>query len=1099
MPHLKTVIFVLALLMAFPWMIFAQVQIGQDIDGDVFADAAGFSVCMPDAQSIAVGMPEQTPGSNKTGFVRVFTLQGETWVQKGMDIEGEAEQDWFGYSVSMPDANAIAIGAIQNDGNGTNAGHVRIYTWNGVSWHQKGSDINGEVAVDESGWSVSMPDANTVAIGAPQNDGNGTDAGHVRIYIWNGFSWIQRGVDLEGESSNRKFGHAVSMPDNRTIAIGAYLNAGNGSGHVQVYTWDGLAWIQKGSDITGEAKSDYFGWSVNMPDTNTVAIGAHRNDGNGQDAGHVRIYAWNGNSWAQKGQDIDGEAALDWSGYSVSMSDANNVAIGAPKNNLDRGLVRVYTWNGANWIQLGLDIVGEANGDRSGQSVSMPNENNVAIGAPYNNHENVQWAGHTRVYQLSGVQGLVYNDLDKNCILDDPGILQGIKGIIQPGDILVETNANGIWYLDSLPIGSYTITYDTTGLWKATCPNPVLFSISDPEMITQVPYFGMVNSTACPDPNISIHMPFIRLGFDNQFIFLKACNPITATGALLNSYIEIMLDDLLTLDGATMNYSDLGDNTFRFNIGTLKPGDCQNIFLFSTVSDTAILGETICMEAQLFPVLPCMIDTTHSPPPPDFIPCNLPYDSSSLTIIAACVSDSLVFTITNTGTSDMDCFSPIRLYIDGKYLWLDSVQLKGGESVSFPFPSDGRTWRMEVDQHPLYPGSSHPSATIELCGDSTNWTPDLIDILPHDDEVLTKDVFCGIVRASYDPNDKTVVPRGVEPDHIISPNTQLDYVIRFQNTGTDFAHTVVIRDTLDKNLSIFSVVEGVSSHPNTFRLYGPRVLEWTFENIQLPDSTSNEPGSHGFVTFTTKQVRDLPDGTILRNRAGIYFDFNEPVITNTTHLLVNRQIKLPSWTEIATIAEESCDAYTYNSFTYTTSGTYYQIHKGPLTDTLVTLNLVIHSVSDISTTINGNTLSANNSIATYQWLDCDQDFAVIPGETSQSFTAVVDGNYAVQLSENNCVDTSACVAVTTVGILDNTFPDHLTIFPNPTSGELFLQFDTPQEELRITLLTLDSQPLDTRLVNNVRVFTYTLNAPAGVYLLRMTNHQYVATVKVVKE
>jgi hypothetical protein len=76
----------------------------------------------------------------------------------------------------------LAIGANENDGNGSNSGHVRVYKWNGTAWTQQGLDINGEAAGDESGYAICMPDANTVSIGAGLNSGNGSIAGHVRVY-----------------------------------------------------------------------------------------------------------------------------------------------------------------------------------------------------------------------------------------------------------------------------------------------------------------------------------------------------------------------------------------------------------------------------------------------------------------------------------------------------------------------------------------------------------------------------------------------------------------------------------------------------------------------------------------------------------------------------------------------------------------------------------------------------------------------------------------------------------------------------------------------------------------------------------------------------
>ena len=138
--------------------------------------------------------------------------------------------------------------------------------------------------------------------------------------------------------------------------------------------------MDSGNIIYGEAADDYSGNSVSLcSDGNTVAIGAPYNDGNGFNAGHVRIYDWNGSSWTQRGQDIDGEAAGDYSGNSVSLSsDGNTVAItGNYANSYQSGHVRIYDWNGSSWTQRGQDIDGEAAGDYSGNSVSLSSDGNT--------------------------------------------------------------------------------------------------------------------------------------------------------------------------------------------------------------------------------------------------------------------------------------------------------------------------------------------------------------------------------------------------------------------------------------------------------------------------------------------------------------------------------------------------------------------------------------------------------------------------------------------------------------------------------------------------------------------------------------------------
>jgi hypothetical protein len=339
-----------------------------------------------------------------TQVVRAVT----TISQVGSDIDGKAAGDNSGYSVAMSgDGTRIAIGAILNDGNNgnsDNSGHVRVYTRTGTTWEQTGSDIYGEAAANGSGYSVAMSrDGTIIAIGSPFNDGN---SGHVRVYTWNGTSWTQRGDDINGEAAFDQSGKSVAMSEDGTIiAIGAPNNGISGSlhGHVRVYTWNGTSWTQRGDDINGEAAFDGSGYSVAMSaDGALIAIGAFGNAGSGYNSGHVRIYTWNGTSWTQRGDDINGEAAGDQSGYSVAMSaDGTRIAIGAIDNGNDSGHVRVYIWNGTSWENIPPDIDGEASSDLLGYSVAMSRSGTrIAIGAPLNDNNNGINSGHVRVYAI---------------------------------------------------------------------------------------------------------------------------------------------------------------------------------------------------------------------------------------------------------------------------------------------------------------------------------------------------------------------------------------------------------------------------------------------------------------------------------------------------------------------------------------------------------------------------------------------------------------------------------------------------------------------------------------------------------------------------
>nr|QBK88559.1 MAG: collagen triple helix repeat motif-containing protein [Mimivirus LCMiAC01] len=364
-------------------------QLGQDIDGETGGDNSGISVAMNSAGTrVIIGAPDNDGNGNNSGHARVYELFGfgptgptGTWTQIGQDIDGETEEDASGTSVAMNSAGTrVIIGASFNAGNGQESGHARVYQLFGFgstgptgTWKQIGQDIDGEAGGDPgdfSGFSVAMNSAGTrVIIGAPNNDGNGTKSGHARVYELFGFgptgptgTWTQIGQDIDGETGGDRSGESVAMNSAGTrVIIGAPQNDGatgginDNRGHARVYELFGFGptgatgtWIQLGADIDGEEAGDSSGQSVAMNSAGTrVIIGAPQNDGNGTRSGHARIFEFDGSTWIQICDDIDGEAAVDESGLSVAMNSAGTrVIIGAPENDgingVDSGHARVY-------------------------------------------------------------------------------------------------------------------------------------------------------------------------------------------------------------------------------------------------------------------------------------------------------------------------------------------------------------------------------------------------------------------------------------------------------------------------------------------------------------------------------------------------------------------------------------------------------------------------------------------------------------------------------------------------------------------------------------------------------------------------------------
>lgn len=159
------------------------------------------------------------------------------------------------------------------------------------------------------------------------------------------------------------------------------------------------------------------------------------------------------------------------------------------------------------------------------------------------------------------------------------------------------------------------------------------------------------------------------------------------------------------------------------------------------------------------------------------------------------------------------------------------------------------------------------------------------DIFPEagcDNSLFSQGEECQDIVGSFDPNDKRAYPFQDGDDYSILPNEQIKYQIRFQNTGTFMAFKVEVVDTISPHMDLSTFRMGTASHDYDVIIEDDRSVRFVFDNIMLPDSFTNEAASHGFLTYYLDQMPDLADGTEIPNKAGIYFDFNDPVITNTT-------------------------------------------------------------------------------------------------------------------------------------------------------------------------------------------------------------------------
>ncbi|MEO8588733.1 MAG: FG-GAP-like repeat-containing protein [Flavobacteriales bacterium] len=306
------------------------------------------------------------------------------------------------------------------------------------------------------------------------------------------------------------------------------------------------------------------------------------------------------------------------------------------------------------------------------------------------------------------------------------------------------------------------------------------------------------------------------------------------------------------------------------------------------------------------------------------------------------------------------------------------------------------------------------------------------------------------VGCAVDPNDKLVTPQGYGAAGAVDIDTPwLDYTVRFQNTGNDTAFTVTVLDTLDTDLDPVTMEVLAASHALTrIQVDTDRVALFRFERILLPDSGVNETASHGFVRFRIRPIAGSPDGTVITNGAGIVFDWNAPVLTNSvTNTLVD------------------CDLY-----------------------------------QPVVISVGGNDLEATGGDA-YQWF---LDGASIPGANGQQYTALVSGNYTAQVTSSlGCVALTDPYQLIITGVAQQG-EEGLVLHPNPVQDLLTVTaLRGAGQGARVVILDVHGRrckdlPVGQHLTGGkLRVDVKTL--AAGAYVLQLIDADGVRAVRFTKD
>ena len=471
----------------------------------------------------------------------------------------------------------------------------------------------------------------------------------------------------------------------------------------------------------------------------------------------------------------------------------------------------------------------------------------------------------------TSISGTVSFDADEDCDED--------AGDLPVPEMLVEISSQDgtdVYYAITNSEGFYVADVLAGRYFVRPVPDPlVALDACEPlevEAVVEVPAIAnpLVREVEpCPLLTTEVSTPFLRRCF-LACSFVEYANE--GTGVAEDARLVVTFDEYLIEITSTTPFVRSGQ-IFTFELGDLEPGESGRIYFNYLVSCDAELGQAHCITSKITPDKPCVESDDWG---------------GALVSVGTgnCDGSQVRFEIGNRGNNPMSV--PLRYVIveDGIMMTPDTMivrELMAGEVFELEIPANGLTYQVITNQEPNAPASTEPSGVVEGCvtGGGT-FSTGFVNQLPIGNGLPSESVVCVENVGSWDPNDKRGFPLGFGAENNIEPGTRLRYSIRFQNTGTDTAFNVVISDTIGAALDLATIKMEGASHDYEVFIDSQRVLTFRFADIMLPDSNVNLAASQGVINFTIDHAAGLERGDYITNQAAIYFDFNEPVITNVS-------------------------------------------------------------------------------------------------------------------------------------------------------------------------------------------------------------------------
>ena len=483
---------------------------------------------------------------------------------------------------------------------------------------------------------------------------------------------------------------------------------------------------------------------------------------------------------------------------------------------------------------------------------------------------------------LYAIRGNVFRDRNMDCVKDS--IDNGIGSMIlelDNGDQYAGTDANGDYLFMVQDTGSYSVAQIyRTPLFNVHQYCPANNGSLTAQLTFAVPSANNMDFADSINAN-NCQLLYVDVMSERRRVCRPSKTIVTVrnygTGIAPAAMLKLTYPSTVFPMSSVPAWTVKQDSLLEYQLGDISAGTTIRITLLDSVTcDVQHLDETACVHAEITPVNSCQIPSAQ-------------WDGSNLAATGSCTGTAVRFVLKNTGNGNMSDSSDVRVFMDSLLVYQAKVKLNLTDSAVVNVPVSGQTVRLEADQRPFHPSLQMLSATVEGCGTGGPISTGYVNQYNDDDDDPQTAISCLPVLLSFDPNEKLATPSGLTAQHFILNSTELEYTLHFQNTGNDTAYEVVIVDTLDENVDLATILPGSSSASYDWTISGHNrpVISFIFHDINLPDSGTNYVGSQGFVQFAIKPKQNVAPGTILRNQVGIYFDFNAPVITNTTeHMIV---------------------------------------------------------------------------------------------------------------------------------------------------------------------------------------------------------------------